>query len=370
MSPAPTPPRRQGRSRRDRTCQPPATKGWPGGCPSSPSFWASCSRVPACRRPASAPVPCGMTARSRRTRARGRVGGEFAVAVGGLVVVVPVSRRPPRRLGGTVLDAGPRGRRCAGRCPAHLRPARARARYGNGGARPGRRRGLRARPRLLNDTSSGLPCRGTARRYTVRWRVTSADGRPVSGTFMFHAPAAGGRPEETAAVGDGAHDGRGRRGRGSGCIPVWWDPRRGGDPRRPRGGRAPGPAGVGRQLRHPARTRKGRAVTSRYVRVAALAVPLGVLTRSSAWSWPGSSSRPQPGLPDPGAIVRLGLPSPAACRTCRRPSPSGCSCSRPARSRPRRAKVADDSSGTGPARAVRGGQLSLLAVHAGRRRWC
>jgi copper resistance protein C len=48
------------------------------------------------------------------------------------------------------------------------------------------------RPRLSKNTvEQALEPSAPAGRYTVTWRVTSADGHPVSGTFSFTASAAG-----------------------------------------------------------------------------------------------------------------------------------------------------------------------------------
>ena len=49
-------------------------------------------------------------------------------------------------------------------------------------------------------------------------------------------------------------------------------------------------------------------MTSRYVRIAALAVPLAVLTAIVCLVLAGQLEQTQPGLPDAGPIVRLGLP--------------------------------------------------------------
>jgi putative copper resistance protein D len=49
-------------------------------------------------------------------------------------------------------------------------------------------------------------------------------------------------------------------------------------------------------------------MSSRYARVAALAVPLAVLTALVSLVAAGQLEQTQPGLPDPGALVRLGLP--------------------------------------------------------------
>jgi copper resistance protein C len=53
--------------------------------------------------------------------------------------------------------------------------------------------------------------------YTVRWRVTSADGHPVSGAFTFTARGSGGsaRPAPAEPVTGGAHT-------GAGPSVVWW----------------------------------------------------------------------------------------------------------------------------------------------------
>lgn len=51
---------------------------------------------------------------------------------------------------------------------------------------------------LLNDTvSEALVAARPAGSYTVAWRVTSADGHPVSGTFTFTAAAATGGGRQT-----------------------------------------------------------------------------------------------------------------------------------------------------------------------------
>ena len=60
---------------------------------------------------------------------------------------------------------------------------------------------------------AGAPAGG----YTVRWRVTSADGHPVSGAFTFTARGSGGsaRPTPAEPVTGGAHT-------GAGPSVVWW----------------------------------------------------------------------------------------------------------------------------------------------------
>ncbi len=53
-------------------------------------------------------------------------------------------------------------------------------------------------PRLVDNTvSQDLPPGTPAGAYTVNWRVTSADGHPVTGTFAFSTrqPAAGQAPD-------------------------------------------------------------------------------------------------------------------------------------------------------------------------------
>jgi methionine-rich copper-binding protein CopC len=58
------------------------------------------------------------------------------------------------------------------------------------------------KPRLVDATVRQTIATGSpAGRYTVTWRVTSADGHPVSGTFSFTATAAGsGVPSPSAAA--------------------------------------------------------------------------------------------------------------------------------------------------------------------------
>jgi methionine-rich copper-binding protein CopC len=71
-------------------------------------------------------------------------------------------------------------------------------------------------PRLV-DTSVSADLRpgAPAGRYTVVWRVTSADGHPVSGTFVFTsvAPGAGTAPAPSAPPADPA--------RRQPLIPSW-----------------------------------------------------------------------------------------------------------------------------------------------------
>ena len=53
-------------------------------------------------------------------------------------------------------------------------------------------------PRLVDTTViETITARAPAGAYTVRWRVTSADGHPVSGSFTFNATTAGGNPTAT-----------------------------------------------------------------------------------------------------------------------------------------------------------------------------
>lgn len=65
-------------------------------------------------------------------------------------------------------------------------------------------------PALVDNTvSQALQPGAPAGPYTVEWRVTSADGHPVSGTFTFTARAAGtstatGEPTRTAVPAGGA----------------------------------------------------------------------------------------------------------------------------------------------------------------------
>jgi methionine-rich copper-binding protein CopC len=55
-------------------------------------------------------------------------------------------------------------------------------------------------PRLLDSTvRQSLAPGSPAGRYTVTWRVTSADGHPVSGTFSFSATAPGSGPSGATA---------------------------------------------------------------------------------------------------------------------------------------------------------------------------
>jgi hypothetical protein len=55
-------------------------------------------------------------------------------------------------------------------------------------------------PRLVDNTvGETIAANAPAGVYTVRWRVTSADGHPVTGTFTFHASAAGGNPTASAS---------------------------------------------------------------------------------------------------------------------------------------------------------------------------
>ena len=77
-------------------------------------------------------------------------------------------------------------------------------------------------PPVLIDTTvrETLRAGSPAGHYTVRWRVTSADGHPVSGSFDFTATAAGGDPSATAAASTGNSveaqaDGGGRSGWGA-----------------------------------------------------------------------------------------------------------------------------------------------------------
>lgn len=60
----------------------------------------------------------------------------------------------------------------------------------------------RGKPRLVDATVRQAIATGSpAGRYTVTWRVTSADGHPVSGTFSFTATAAGsGVPSPSATA--------------------------------------------------------------------------------------------------------------------------------------------------------------------------
>jgi methionine-rich copper-binding protein CopC len=60
----------------------------------------------------------------------------------------------------------------------------------------------RGKPRLVDATVRQAIATGSpAGRYTVTWRVTSADGHPVSGTFSFTATAAGsGAPGPSATT--------------------------------------------------------------------------------------------------------------------------------------------------------------------------
>lgn len=75
--------------------------------------------------------------------------------------------------------------------------------------------------RLVDDTVTRAVAGGApAGAYTVAWRVTSADGHPVSGTFTFTSTSAGAQsppvaaapaPAEPAAGEGGAAGRRGRR---------------------------------------------------------------------------------------------------------------------------------------------------------------
>ncbi len=56
-------------------------------------------------------------------------------------------------------------------------------------------------PRLVGATvSETIRAGAPAGSFTVRWRVTSDDGHPVSGSFTFRASAAGGNPTATASA--------------------------------------------------------------------------------------------------------------------------------------------------------------------------
>lgn len=79
-------------------------------------------------------------------------------------------------------------------------------------------------PRLIDNTvqqdlKPGLP----AGQYTVEWRVTSADGHPINGSFSFRTKASSvpsGSPDPTAtAVDPGTAEG-GDADQGSGWM--WW----------------------------------------------------------------------------------------------------------------------------------------------------
>jgi methionine-rich copper-binding protein CopC len=61
-------------------------------------------------------------------------------------------------------------------------------------------------PRLVDNTvSQDLQPGAPAGTYRVAWRVTSADGHPVSGTYTFTSRAAGrGQPATTTGTGPGA----------------------------------------------------------------------------------------------------------------------------------------------------------------------
>lgn len=59
-------------------------------------------------------------------------------------------------------------------------------------------------PALVDATvSQALQPGAPAGRYTVSWRVTSADGHPISGTFAFRAAAAAPGDRPSAASGTG-----------------------------------------------------------------------------------------------------------------------------------------------------------------------
>ena len=55
----------------------------------------------------------------------------------------------------------------------------------------------RQAPNIVSSGVSGTLARGT---YTVSWRVSSADGHPIDGAFVFHVGAPGARPEGVAGL--------------------------------------------------------------------------------------------------------------------------------------------------------------------------
>ena len=74
---------------------------------------------------------------------------------------------------------------------------------------------------VLVDTTvrQTLRAGSSAGTYTVRWRVTSADGHPVSGSFTFTARAAGGDPTASAAPAQGS---AGSPAAAAGTSVLWW----------------------------------------------------------------------------------------------------------------------------------------------------
>ncbi|WP_410638913.1 copper resistance CopC family protein [Amycolatopsis sp. lyj-346] len=74
-----------------------------------------------------------------------------------------------------------------------------------------------AGPVSVVDTRVSAPLRplGPAGAYTIRYRVTSADGHPVSGTIPFRLTAAGGGDAAVPAAAAAARPGE------DGPVPLW-----------------------------------------------------------------------------------------------------------------------------------------------------
>ena len=167
-----------------------------------------------------------MTARSRRTRARGRVAAAFAV-LGAATVLVVVVPAVPASAHDVLVSTSPTPGSTVDAAPAAVvltfdRPALA---LGTALEVTGPSGDVASGPAALVDSTvrqalrSGAP----AGAYTVRWRVTSADGHPVSGSFVFTALAAGGDPTATAAAPTtAAPTGAATAGVAAGASVLWW----------------------------------------------------------------------------------------------------------------------------------------------------